>query len=141
MKKNLRVVQINGFRGLFLSLFIVSCLIAGFIAFPSFLTMNGWNYIAAKTGSMPLINYWQGMLLWAIIVFSLYISAKRKFIVAFNSQQELTEDEVKEVVSKIKSQAFEHHILSSKDFPETLKAQKELKEEELKESQPETKNN
>lgn len=103
MRKNLKVLQINGFRGLLLTLFIISCLIAGFIAFPAFLTMNAWNYLSVKTGSFPLITFQEGILLWAIIVFSAYIFNKRKFIISINSQQELTEDELKEVMSKIKN--------------------------------------
>lgn len=104
MKRNFRVVQIKGFRGLFLSLFIVCCIIAGFIAFPSFIAMNIWNYLALKTSSFPSININEAILLWAIIVFSIYLFNKKKFIVSFNSQQELTEDEVRDVVSKFKSQ-------------------------------------
>lgn len=102
MKKNLRVIQINGFRGLFFAIFIVSCLIAGFIAFPAFLTMETWNYLASKTGSFPSINFGEGVLLWAIITFSVYVFNKRKFIVSFNAKQELTDDEVKDVLSRIK---------------------------------------
>lgn len=105
MKRNLRVIKINGFRGIFLSLFIVSCIIAGFIVFPSFITMNMWNYLAVKTSSFPLIDINEAVLLWAIIVFSIFIFNKKKFIVSFNAKHELTEDEVREVVSKFKSQA------------------------------------
>lgn len=133
MKKNLKVVQINGFRGLFLSLFIISCLVAGFIAFPAIVAMQGWNYIAIKTGSLPLINVWEGVLLWAIVAFSAYIFNTKKFIVSFNSQQELTEDEVREVVSKIKNQAIEHKILLPKEFP--------TNKENLKEPQTKSKEN
>jgi len=102
MKKNVRVIQINGFRGLFLTVFIISCLIAGFVAFPALLTMHGWNYLALKTSSFPMINFGEGILLWAIIMFSAYLFNKRKFLVAFNSQQELTDDEVRDVLSRIK---------------------------------------
>lgn len=116
MKKNMRVVQINGFRGLLLALFIVSCLIAGFIAFPSFVTMSAWNHLSAKTGSFPVINFGQGILLWAIIAFSVYIFSKKKFIVSFNSQQELTEDEVKDVISKIRSHSINRPVLLPKDI-------------------------
>lgn len=116
MKKNLKVVQINGFRGIFLTLFIVSCLIAGFIAFPAFLAMTTWNYLAFKTGSFPQINFIQGLLLWGIVAFGAFVFNKRRFIVSFNSQQELTDDEVKEVISRIKSQTLEKHVLVPKDF-------------------------
>lgn len=102
MKRNLRVVQINGFRGLFLTLFIISCLIAGFIAFPAFLAMNIWNHLAVKISSFPPINFYEGVLLWAIIAFSIFIFSKRKFLVSFSAKQELTDDEVRDVVSRIK---------------------------------------
>lgn len=112
MKRNMRVLQINGFRGIFLALFIVSCLIVGFIAFPSFLAMNAWNFLASKTGSFPAITFIEGLLLWAIIVFSAYIFNKRRFIVSFNAQQELTEDEVRQVLSRIKKQVINKNELS-----------------------------
>ncbi len=116
MRRNFRVVQINGFRGLFLTFFIVSCLIAGFIAFPAFLTMNAWNYLSLKTGSFPEINFFQGILLWAIITFSIFIFNKRKFLISFSSKQELSEDELKDVISKIKEKTINNQVILSKDF-------------------------
>lgn len=104
MKRNLKVLQINGFRGLVLSFFIMACLIAGFIAFPGFLVMNTWNFLADKAGTFPIINFGGGLLLWAIIAFSAFVFSKKKFIVSFDTQQELSEDEVKQVITKIKSQ-------------------------------------
>lgn len=115
MKKNVKIVQINGFRGLLLTIFIVSCLIAGFVVFPAFLTMNVWNYLAIKTGSFPAINVIGGILLWAIIAFSLYLFNNRKFIVAVNTQQELTDAEVKDVINKIKKQQLNSSIMLPKD--------------------------
>lgn len=106
MKRNIKVVQINGFRGLLLAIFIVSCLIAGFIAFPALLTMHSWNYLSVKTSSFPAINLIEGLLLWGIIAFSAILINKRKFIVSFNSQQELSEEELKKVVNKIKAQGI-----------------------------------
>lgn len=105
MKRNVRVIQINGIRGLLLAVFVTTCLIAGFVVFPAFLTMHIWNYLAITSGSFPTINFYQGILLWAIITFSIYIFNKKKFIVSFNSQQELTDDELKDVISKIKAQS------------------------------------
>lgn len=129
MKKNLRVIQINGFRGLLVTLFIICCLIAGFIAFPAFVTMNGWNYLAVKTGSFPAINFGEGVLLWAIITFSIYIFNKKKFIVSFNAQQEMSDDEIKTIISRIKSQKISKNILIPKDFQKELNISKEHKEE------------
>jgi len=123
MKKNLRIVQINGLRGLLLTLFIISCLIAGFIAFPSLLTMNVWNYLAAKSSSCPFINFYQGALLWVIIAFSIFVFSKKKFIVSFGAEQELNENEVKNVVSKIKE-------LNGVNYTNNLNP--DVKEEEVK---------
>lgn len=103
MKRNMRVIQINGFRGLVVAFFVISCLIAGFVAFPAFLAMHTWNYVAIKTGSFPALSFVGGTLLWAIVALSIYLFSKRKFIVSFNSHQELSEDEIKDVISKIRS--------------------------------------
>lgn len=116
MKKNLRVIQINGFRGLLLAIFAISCLIAGFIAFPSFLAMNIWNYLATTTGSFPSINFGEAILLWAIIAFSVFTFNKKKLIVSFNGKQELSDDEVKAVIAKIKAQKGNIPTVHSQDL-------------------------
>lgn len=128
MKKNLRVVQINGIRGLFLALFVIICLIAGFIAFPAFLTMHTWNYFAIKTGSFPSLSIGEGLLLWAIITLSAFIFNKKKFIVSFKAEQELTEDEVKEVISKIKTQTVKPYMILPKEFNASKENKEELNE-------------
>lgn len=131
MKKNFRVVKFNGFNGIFLIIFAISCLIAGFIAFPAFLTMYIWNYLALKTLSFPAINFGQGLLLWAIIIFSCYIFNKKKFVISFNTQHELTDEEVRDVVSRIKTQAFNQKLLQPKDL--NIKEKDEVKEIEPQE--------
>lgn len=101
-KNNVRVIQINGLRGLLLTFFMISCLVAGFIAFPAFMSMNVWNYFAVKSGSMPLINLQEGILLWAIIVLCGFVFCKRKFIVSFSAEDELSESHVQRISSKVK---------------------------------------
>lgn len=122
-KNNVRVIQINGLRGLMLTFFIVSCLLAGFIAFPAFLTMNIWNYLVAKSVSLPSINFSQGVLLWAIIIISAFLFNKKKFIVSFSAEQELSENQVQRIVSKVK----EIHTTSQQNNTDS-----ELKEDEAK---------
>lgn len=123
-KNNVRVIQINGLRGLFLTFFIISCLVAGFIAFPAFLTMNVWNYLAAKSSSLPAINFSQGVLLWAITVISVFILNKRKFIVSFNAEQELSENQVQKIVSKVKKI---HNDTQQNDSNQEVKKAEEIK--------------
>ncbi len=128
MKKNFKVLQIKGFRGMLFTIFMTSCIISGFVAFPAFMLMNIWNYFSTQTAFFPLINFGQGVLLWAIIVFSIIVFSKKMFIVSFNAQQELSEDEVKDVMSKIKSQGVNHGILLPKDVNILTKTKEELKE-------------
>ena len=132
MKKNVRVIQINGFRGLFLAIFIVACLVAGFIVFPAFLTMHTWNYLSVKTGSFAPINIIEGLLLWGIISLSAIIINKRKFILSFNSQQELSEEELKKVVNKIKSQGINPQIIIPKDIKTIQEEKTEINNEQTK---------
>ena len=105
MRKNFNVIQINGFRGILIALFVVSCLIAGFGAFPGFLAMSCWNFTATYV-NLPLISLPQGILLWAIIALSYFTFKKKKFIVSFRAQDELNEEELKHVVEKIKMQSI-----------------------------------
>lgn len=122
-KNNVRVIQINGLRGLLLTFFMISCLVAGFIAFPAFLTMHIWNYFLAKSVSLPMINFSQGVLLWAIIVISAFLFNKKKFIVSFSAEQELSDNQVQNIVSKVK----EIHTTSAQNNTDS-----ELKEDEVK---------
>lgn len=123
MKKNFRVIQINGFRGILLAFFAVTCLIAGFIAFPGFLTMGIWNYVADMFLSVPPISLFGGILLWAIILFSLFIFSKKKYIVSFKSPDELTEEEVQNVVRKVREQAAQAGLTRA---PQDKKTEEEL---------------
>ena len=66
MRKNAKIIQISGFRGLLLAVFIVTCLIAGFVVFPGLGAMYLWNITMASSFSLPAINIFQGILLWLI---------------------------------------------------------------------------
>ena len=98
MKKRARIIQINGFKGLIITLFIVTCLAAGFIAFPGFVAMNIWNSVS----NLPMINLYQGVLLWMIVVISVYIMSKRRIVISFGAPPELNEEELKTVMERIK---------------------------------------
>ena len=116
MKRKTKILKVKGFRGLFVTMFAISCLIAGFIAFPGFLIMNIWNYFSSKTISFPSITFYGGVLLWGIIVLSIFITKKKNFSFFIGAPQELTETEVKEVISRLKSQNNSHSIIVAKDI-------------------------
>ena len=82
MKKKLNVIQIKGVKGLIFAGIVVSCLIAGFVAFPGLVCMHIWNFLSTNFASMPAIGLFQGVLLWGIIVTSYFVFRKEKVVVS-----------------------------------------------------------
>lgn len=128
MKKGPRVIQISGLRGICMVIFIGTCLAAGFIAFPAICAMKLWNY-AAGYAPLPLINFYQGLMLWAIVAISGFIiNDKKKFIVEFNAPEQLSEKDMQKLLERIKihsqAQALNSMILKSAE----IKSMKDLKE-------------
>lgn len=131
--KKMNVIQIKGVRGLILAGFVVSCLIAGFIAFPGLVSMYVWNYIASFSLAVPTIGLFQGILLWGILLASYFIFRKERVIVCMKSPQGLSEEELKSVFANVKRQSLEDPILQA-----MLKAREaELKYKALENQQKE----
>ncbi len=112
MKKNLNIIKINGFRGLAITGMVITCLAAGFIAFPGYVAMNVWNFAAAYF-SFPKIALLQGILLWGIIIVSYFTFRKNKVVVCIKTPQGLSEEELKEVFADMKRQSKEDPILQA----------------------------
>ena len=104
MRKGPKIIQINGFRGILTAGFIVTCLVAGFVIFPAKVAEGLWNYVATTYISMPQINVLQGILLWAMIVLSIYLLNNKNFSISFSQPAELSEDEMKILMDRIKIQ-------------------------------------
>lgn len=100
MKRNLRVIQINGLRGLITACMIGMCLIAGFVCFPGFLAMHAWNFVATKFMA-PTLGLFQGILLWGILAVSYMMIKRHRFIVSFKTPDDLTEEEMMEMMGNI----------------------------------------
>ena len=107
MKKNLNIIQIKGIKGLIFAGFVVTCLAAGFIAFPGWVCMQLWNIIASYTTSLPTIGILQGLLLWGILVVSYMVFRKERVVVCVKTPQGLSEEELKMVLADMKKQAQE----------------------------------
>ncbi len=91
MNKHFRIIDVNGFRGFALFLFIVVCLICGFIGFPGYLSMALWNTFAPSI-ALPEINLLQGILLWAIVAFSIYMFSNHKVVIVMQSRKKMFKD-------------------------------------------------
>ena len=100
MRRNAKIIQIAGFRGILTAVFVVTCLGAGFVAFPGLVAMTIWNkYVTV----LPQINLLQGILLWAMVALICYIANNQRLAISFESPKELTEenrDKLTEVISK-----------------------------------------
>ena len=126
MKRNAKIIQIHGLRGIVMAMFIVTCLIAGFVIFPGFVAMNIWNHFATF---IPQLNIYQGVLLWSIVALVGFIVNKQSFSVSFASPKELNEEEMNMLMERIKLQS-QAKILNQM----MLKNLEEIKKEEIKES-------
>lgn len=149
MKKKARVIQISGLRGILLVVFIGTCLCAGFVAFPSICAMHIWNYVANFV-SIPLINIYQGAMLWAIIAITGFIiNDREKFLVEFSaSEDELNDKDMQKLMERVKlqsqAQALNSMILKSselkslKEINPAEKIEKIEKQQEEKETEKES---
>lgn len=106
MKKNkLRVIQITGFRGILSAIFVVACLIAGFVGFPSLVLEHGWNKLADITGKLPYINAFQGLILWGILAVSyMIINKKQRYLAVFEPKPK-NPREIRDIINEIKAQS------------------------------------
>ncbi len=121
MRKGTKIIQIAGFRGIMLVLFIGTCLAAGFIMFPAKVAMYLWNNIAAEYFMIPAINIWQGLLLWAGIALSFYIANGGNLLISFHEPAQLNEDEMRVLMERIRLQAQARRLNAMLMKADTLK--------------------
>lgn len=120
MRKGPKIIQINGFRGIILAGFIVTCLVAGFVVFPAKVAEVIWNYVATTYIALPKINIIQGILLWAMVALSIYLLNNKNFAISFSQPTELSDDEMNFLMERIKmqqqAQRLNAMILKSNDI-------------------------
>ncbi len=134
MKRNkLRVIQISGIRGILSAIFVVACLIAGFVGFPSLMLNKLWNHFAETTGVMPYINMFQGLVLWGILAVSyLILNKKQRYLVAF--EPKTNRREIRDIINEIKAQSAELKQETPQPFEaQEIKVQTPTKETEKEE--------
>jgi len=101
MNKNFKVFQIHGLSGLLLVGFFCTCLFFGFIIFPVWLVMAGWNEIIAHNLQAPSINYFQAALLWSIVIISMYLIFRSSISIKIHTtNHELSNDELNDLMQE-----------------------------------------
>lgn len=105
MNKNYRVIKINGFRGVLTAIFVVCCLITGFIVFPGWVFMNLWNYISSFYLLMPKMELIHGIILWAIIALTFYGINNNRLLIGFSAPPSLNDEQIKDIMTRVKNTA------------------------------------
>ncbi len=143
MRKNAKIVQISGIRGLLFIIFVVVCLAAGFVVFPGLVGMCLWNCLLAASFGVPEINIFQGILLWGIVALGIYLTSGKYSFVQLKRPAQLDEEEIQDLMSKIKARSQASRInsiilnsekLHSKENLETKENSAALSEEKKKEN-------
>ena len=98
----MKIIQIDGIRGLVTALFIGVCLFAGFVVFPGLVAMHYWNKYLVNLFMFPMLNLFQGVLLWAIVAISYFILSKKGLAVSFKNTPELSDEELDMILKKSK---------------------------------------
>lgn len=98
----MKIIQIDGIRGLITAVFIGTCLFAGFVIFPGMVAMNLWNKYLVTSYMFPMLNLLQGVLLWGIVAISYFIVSKKGLAVSFKDAPELSDDELDRIIKTAK---------------------------------------
>lgn len=122
MRKNTKVIQIFGIRGLLTLAFIGVCLFAGFVIFPGLVAMKVWNHFALQYMLFPAINIYQGCLLWVIAALSIYLISGQKLFVSFEAPKALDKKELETLLKRVHEQKeFAQKVLINADEIKKMK--------------------
>ncbi len=134
MNKNFKIITINGIRGIIAVIFIIFGLIAGFIVSPGWLCMKLWNYCFEYSNIISVMNIYQGIMLWIIILLSLYALNNKKSLIGFGTYQGLSPEQIREIIVKTR-EAEKNYFKEMKkniDYKEINSPSDEYKETEEK---------
>ena len=98
----MKIIQIDGFRGLITAAFMGVCLFAGFVIFPGMVAMHYWNKYLVTLYMFPQLSILQGVLLWGIVAISYFIVSKKGLAVSFKETPELSEKEIDMIMKNAK---------------------------------------
>jgi len=130
----MKIIQINGFRGLIMAAFIGVCLFAGFVVFPGFIAMHYWNKYLVNLAMFPELNLFQGVLLWGITAVSYCIISKNRFDVSFRNSSALSDADLESIIKSAKKSS---QVRMMDKFVSTLEKTDVAKDDLLKVSKDE----
>ncbi len=122
MNKNLKIITINGVRGMLMAVFIIFGLISGFIISPAWVCMKLWNTFVVNYAAAAPMNMYQGLLSWTVIALILYALNNKRALIGFGSYPKLSNEQIKEIIRKSK-------MSNSAIFPDFESLQNSIKNE------------
>jgi len=124
----MKIIQIDGIRGLLTAAFIGVCLFAGFVIFPGFTAMYLWNKYLVNLCMFPVLNLFQGVLLWGIVAVSYAIVFKQGFAVSFKNTPELSKEELDSIINSAKMNSKVHMMRKIMPKPDNINLVRNEKE-------------
>lgn len=100
MKKNFKVITINGFRGILAVIFIALGLIAGFVISPAWVCMTVWNHYFSTSTIVSSMNLFQGIMLWTMIALILYALNGKNQLIGFGNYPSISRNQIKDILNK-----------------------------------------
>lgn len=98
----MKIVQIDGVKGLITAAFMGVCLFAGFVGFPGYVAMSLWNKYLVALYMFPALNLFQGILLWGMVAITYCILSKNGFAISFRNTPELSDTELNSIIQRAK---------------------------------------
>lgn len=98
----MKIVQIDGIKGMITAAFICVCAFAGFVVFPGYVAMGLWNKYLVQGYMFPSLSLFQGILLWAIAAIVYFIIDNKGFALSFRSTPDLSDEELNSILKSAK---------------------------------------
>ena len=98
----MKIIQIDGIKGLITATFMGVCLFAGFVLFPGQVAMTLWNKYFVSSFMFPTLDLLQGVLLWGIVAISYCIVSKKGLAVSFKNTPEISDEELDAIIKSAK---------------------------------------
>lgn len=120
----MKVIKIDGFRGIIAAVFMGVCLFAGFVLFPGMVAMHLWNKYLVNLCMFPVLNLLQGVLLWGIVAITTFILSKDEMPISFQETKGLSDSELDMIMkqARIQSQISRvNKMISKSDVFEKVK--------------------
>lgn len=104
MNKNFKIIQVHGLSGFLIFGFIAAGIFCGFIMFPIWLIMNLWNIFISNNFHLPVINYFQSLLLWMAVILSLYLILRNSISIKIQKEEDFDYSELKNIVGEFQEE-------------------------------------